>query len=127
MINDKRQTKRYDDFGRVDCDELCIVAGILEDISLKGCKVHFNVPVSFDPENEYELKIRLSRDNLEPLELVCQPQWSKTVDGSTDIGFEFLHSKDSSRLETYINLLKNDEKQNQEIQEIIEDSSCQFI
>lgn len=121
---ENRKSTRYEDFGRVECDDLSIVSGILKDISLKGCKVHFDMPVSFDPENEYDLKIRLSRSNLEPLELVCHPQWMNTMNGATDIGFEILRSKDSSRLESYINLLTKD---SDNTTDFIENTSCQFV
>lgn len=121
---ENRGAERFQDFGRVDCQDLCLASGILEDISLKGCKVRFNVPVSFDPDNEYEIKVRLSRETLEPLELLCKPQWSRTVENATDIGFEFLHSKDTSRLESYIKILSDDKHSSQPI---IEDTSCQFV
>ncbi len=121
---ENRTTERFQDFGRVDCQELCLASGILEDISLKGCKVTFNMPVSFDPDNEYEITVRLSRENLETLELLCKPQWSRTVDGTTEIGFAFLHSKDTTRLESYIKILSHDRDLTQPI---IEDTSCQFV
>jgi len=121
---ENRQDTRYPDFGRVECDEISIVSGILRDISLNGCKVHFDVPVSFDPDNEYDIRVRLSRENLEPLELVCHPQWMNTMNGATDIGFEIMHSKDSKRLENYIKLLSKDSDSSTEI---IEDTSCQFV
>ena len=105
---EKRQHTRFEDFGKIECFDLSPVSGVLEDISLKGCKVHFDSPVSVNTENDYELKIRLSRVNLEPLLLIGHPQWVKSSDLSTDIGFQFLRSRDTFRLESYINKLTSE-------------------
>ncbi|MBP5284299.1 MAG: PilZ domain-containing protein [Treponema sp.] len=124
MNEEKRTLQRFQDFGRVNCSELCAVSGVLEDISLRGCRVHFDAIIAFDCENDYELNVRLSRDNLEPLELLCHPQWCKCVNGMTDIGFEILRSKDSSRLENYIKLIS--ESNSGDIPDT-GNSQCQFI
>ncbi len=107
-MKEMRREERYDDFGRVECDELCIVSGILDDISLTGCKVTYTVPPAVDLEKEYEVRLRLSRKNTESLNLLVTPAWVREEDGKTLVGFSILQSKDSSKLTSYISLLKND-------------------
>ncbi len=125
-MKEMRREERYDDFGRVDCSEMCIVSGILDDISLTGCKVTYNVPPVIDMEKEYEIKLRLSRKNTEPLNLFVTPAWIREEDGKTLVGFSILQSKDSAKLASYISLLKND---NANIEELItqEDTASLFV
>ncbi len=104
----ERQHTRFEDFGKVDCAELSPVNGVLEDISLKGCKVHYDFPVEINTEKDYELKIRLSRSNLEPLVLIGHPQWVSAQDLSIDVGFQFLRSRDTFKLESYIKNLTDE-------------------
>ena len=126
-MKNHRNSERFDDFVRVICDDLCIVNGVLTDISEKGFKAEFNAPCNIDNEKEYEIQLRLSRVNAEPLELLSRPMWSNFVDGKTSIGFSILHSKDSARLEQYIKMLKDDKKSEDEIGVASFDSESLFI
>lgn len=109
MFQNNRKSVRFEDFGRVECPEICPVAGFLDDISLNGCKIHFDMPVSLNMEDDYELKIRLSRFSTEIFTFFAHPQWERQNDGgSSEIGFLLLHSPDTSKLETYINELKKE-------------------
>lgn len=123
----QRNSERFDDFARVVCSKLCIVSGVLTDISREGFKAEFNAPCTVDKEKEYEVQIRLSRVNADPLELIVRPMWSKFVDGKTSLGFLILHSKDSSRLEKYITLLKDDQKSVRDTGIISHDTDSLFI
>ncbi len=105
MQTELRRNIRFEDFGRIDCEDLGPVNGILEDISMEGCKVHFDVPVSVNLENDYELRVRLSRFPTEELVLMAHPEWAKESDGATDIGFSILRSPDTARLEKYVRQL----------------------
>ena len=126
-MKNHRVSERFDDFARVVCDQLCIVSGVLTDISKSGFKAEFNAPCTIDNEKEYEIQLRLSRVSVEPLELLAQPMWSKFVDGKTSIGFSILHSKDSARLEQYIKMLKDDKTDEDETGVVSFDSESLFI
>ncbi|MBQ9538378.1 MAG: PilZ domain-containing protein [Treponema sp.] len=102
MAREHRTDERYEDFGRVEAEDLCSFPGILDDISMKGCKVHFPVPVSLDMENQYKLNISLAQQSAGPLRLICNPQWKKINDSETEIGFRFMRSPDTPRLASYI-------------------------
>ena len=128
MSGDLRKDIRFEDFGRVECMELCPVSGVLDDISISGCKVHYDAPVTLDMENEYELKIRLSRATLKPLILVCRPQWYKTQsESSTQIGFYILRSPDTTRLQEYIQQLHEEQKSSELDAVLPKEEPCQFV
>lgn len=118
MTVENRQNVRYPEIGRVVCPELCPLSGILDDISLLGCKIHFPVVAVVDLENEYMLKISLSRSPDEaPLQLLSKPKWVKECAGATQIGMEILYSPDQSRLKDFIKYLE--EISNDELPEIL--------
>ncbi|MCQ2591437.1 MAG: PilZ domain-containing protein [Treponema sp.] len=104
-----RQSTRFSEMGKVIATELCSLAGILDNISLEGCKVHFPIPVVADLDSEYMLKITLSRNFDEPpLQLLCKPMWVSEENGTTQIGFSFLFSPDVARLRDFIYFLEQD-------------------
>ena len=107
-MKNNRGAERFDDFARIVCPELCIVNGVLTDISKSGFKAEFNAPCEADTEKEYTVQLRLSKISAEPLELTVRPMWSRMNDGKTSVGFSILHSRDSSRLDQYIKMLKDD-------------------
>lgn len=104
MANENRKEERFPDIGRVDAIDICSLPGVLDDISLSGCKVHFPVPVTVDEENDYEIKIRpASKCTQEPLVLICHPQWNKIKENNeSQIGFAILRSPDTPQLTAYI-------------------------
>ena len=88
---------------------MCTLPGILNDISLKGCKVHFPGPVHVDMENDYNVRIKVMNQNaLTSLRLISHPQWVKTADGQTEVGFTFLRSPGTLALKEYIEHLHVD-------------------
>lgn len=105
-----RKAERFIDFGRIENREICIVGGILEDISTDGLKVSYSVPPSIDMDKEYEVAVRLSRVAETPLRLIVKPV--RICNGESPekiyVGFSIFHSKDSARLEEYLLKLKND-------------------
>ena len=106
-ITENRQSTRYTELGRVFSTELCALPGILDDISIDGCKLHFPVPVVVDLDNEYKVKIQLSRSaDEEPLQLLCKPIWVNETGGTTYIGFQILYSPDDLRLRQQISVLE---------------------
>lgn len=122
-----RKSERYEDFARVICNELCIVSGVLTDISDGGFRAEFNAPCTLDNEREYNVQLRLSRISTEPLNLIVRPVWSKFSEGKTSIGFLLLHSKDTSRFEKYIIMLKNDKNSDNDTGIASFDSDSLFI
>ncbi len=103
MTKEHRQDERFEDCGHVEANAICALPGVLDDISISGCKVHFPVPVHLDMDNDYNLKITLPEtENRVPLRLLCRPQWKRMHDTATEIGFRFLMSPDTSNLKKYI-------------------------
>ncbi len=110
MSDENRLNTRYKEIGRVLISEISSLPGVLDDISISGCKIHFLMPVVIDLENEYNVKILLSRNSTEnPLNLYCKPQWAKECQGSTQIGMKIIFSPDMKRLTSFINDLKKED------------------
>lgn len=105
---ESRRNTRYSEIGRVFCEEICALPGILDNISTDGCKIHFPVSVTVDSEKEYMLKIKLTRtaDN-SPLQLMCKPMWVSEQGTNTQIGMKILYSPDDSRLHEFISFLED--------------------
>ena len=123
-----RKDIRFNDFGRAECTEISPVAGALEDISLSGCKVHYDAPVSINMENDYEIHFRLSRAGKDALVLMCHPQWfNQKDDGSSEVGFLFLHSLDSEALQSYILQLQKEEIVEKFDRIMPQGDTCQFV
>ena len=51
MEQENRLHTRYEEIGRITAPEICALPGILDDMSLNGCKVHYSFPVVVDLEN----------------------------------------------------------------------------
>lgn len=127
MSSEVRKAERFDDIGRIESLELCPLAGILDNISQTGCKVHYKFPVVVDLDNDYEVKITFARAASEgSLFLLCHPQWVREEHGCTEIGFKILPSKDNLRLVEYIKKL-NIESKDSDFNDEINDSNCQLI
>lgn len=110
MTREHRENERYEDFGRVEAGEVCGFPGILDDISMNGCRVHFPVPLMLDMDNQYNLNITLPQQGMTPLRLICTPQWKRINDSETEIGFRFLRSPDTPKLASYINEKQGEEE-----------------
>lgn len=107
MKEENRQNHRYPEIGRIVAPELCALPGILDNISLTGCKIHFPVSVVVDLETEYMIKVTLTR-SLEdaPLQLMCKPMWVTEDKGNTQIGLKILYSPDDARLREFVAFLQ---------------------
>ncbi|MCQ2576499.1 MAG: PilZ domain-containing protein [Treponema sp.] len=106
MMEENRQSVRYHEIGRVVCNDLCALPGILDDISADGCKIHFPLSFVVDIEKEYMLRIIFSRSPEAPLQLMVRPRWVRESSGSTQIGMEILYSPDQNRLKEFIAYLE---------------------
>ncbi|WP_407400091.1 PilZ domain-containing protein [Treponema sp.] len=126
MRKELRGEERYSEIGRVECEQISALPGVLDDISLSGCKVHFPFPANVDKENEYTIFIQLSRaDFPDKLQLLCCPQWTfeNEDECQTEIGFSFLRSPDSPELARFIESLKNKNDPDDITSLIIEDDT----
>lgn len=107
-MNENRQYMRYNEIGRVNATELCALPGILEDISISGCRIRFPCIVSVDMDAEYKINVTLSRLVDEgPFVLLCKPRWVVDHDDITEIGMMNLYSPDEKRLKDFIEYLEN--------------------
>ncbi len=103
MKKEHRKDQRFSEIGRVEASEICALPGVVDDISLGGCRIHFPVPVTLDKDSEYMLKIKLFHRNApSKLNLVCNPRWKTEDDQKTQIGFKILRSPDTPELAFYI-------------------------
>lgn len=109
MNKELRQDTRYEEIGSVIAPEICPLNGVLDDISLSGCKVHFSCIADVSMEEEYTIKIGFSRSpEEEPLQLLCKPIWVKHVQDKTSVGFSYLFSPDEQKLKQLIIELEKD-------------------
>ena len=128
-MKDERKDARFEEIGRVEAPELCALSGVLVDISLSGCRVHFPLPVEIDiaEEKEYTLKIYPSRATSEDgIELLCLPCWECSESGEASVGFKIIHSPDTPQLEAYIRSLGDAEAQS-DAAEPIDEVEYSFI
>lgn len=108
MKKEHRADERFDEVGRVTAEEISAFPGMLDDISLSGCRVHFPVNTTVDMEKDYTVKINLSHTGIvEQLDLVVHPQWVKDESNETYIGFKILRSPDTPLLNEYIEHMKS--------------------
>ena len=125
---ENRKDTRFEEIGRVNCEELCGVNGILDDISLKGCKVHFPSKLDVDMENDYFLKIRLTRlDKSVEFTVKGLPQWIKEDKEFTYVGFKILTSPDTPKLLDCIEQIKHKNDDDVELSDLLIDSSIDYI
>ncbi len=120
MKIENRKNTRYPEIGHILAPELCTLPGIIDDVSITGCKVHYQFPVVADLEMEYEAKLSPSKNPFtNPLNLVIKPQWVKESDSKTYIGFQIQFSPDANKLAEFINHLKHLSDEENEESEII--------
>ncbi|MFA6856606.1 MAG: hypothetical protein WCR31_05295 [Treponema sp.] len=121
-----RKSMRFSDIGRIDAPQICVLPGVLDNISRDGCKIHYMFSVVIDLENDYEIKITPASSPMKPFTLLCHPQWVKEDKGITDIGFSILRSPDYSRLIEYVNNLDSDAEE-LDVNTQIVNSVCRFV
>lgn len=121
-----RKSMRFADIGRIDAPQICVLPGVLDNISREGCKIHYTFPVVLDLDNDYEIKITPASCPMKPLTLLCHPQWVKEDKGITEIGFSILRSPDYSRLLGYVDTLGSNAEE-MDVDRQIVNSVCQFV
>lgn len=97
------------------------------DISARGCKIFYSVPVTIHLEDDYTLTIQVADKSTGDLTLICHPAWANEDSGQTFIGMNILRSPDSERLKRFVESLKSQSDGDQDDQSQIVDSQCQFI
>lgn len=106
---ENRQETRFIEIGRVDIPDISSMPGILDDISLTGCKIHFPFTVPVELDTEFKVKIILSRNpELSPLNLICKAIWVQDDMDETKVGLQNLYSPDEAKLKEFIKLLKDE-------------------
>ncbi|MCR4733587.1 MAG: hypothetical protein K5829_01085 [Treponema sp.] len=117
-MEENRQNTRYKEIGRFLAAKLCLLPGIIDDVSIEGCKVHYQFPVDVEVDSEYEAQLSPSQNPSDvPLKLICKTQWVQKTDEMTYIGFKILYSPDGKRLSDFIQHLQS--KNQDELPEII--------
>ena len=129
MKREHRKDARYDNMGRVESDVICPLPGVLDDIILTGCRVHYPTSLTLDMENDYPLRLKVSiRGETHQLEMICHPQWSNISDESvTEIGFSFLRSPDTPALNSLIGQLSDIEKDDSDISDLLIETPVTLI
>jgi hypothetical protein len=96
---------------------------------MSGCKVHFPIPVEYDPESEYTLILRISRKTESAaMEMICKPIWINIIENKSYLGFSFLRSPDTPELSSLIEELKRQtETFDMKIKNMLINSSVDFI
>ncbi|MDE5776102.1 MAG: PilZ domain-containing protein, partial [Treponemataceae bacterium] len=92
---EKRRNPRFEVLGRVHCKELSPLSGSLLDVSLHGCKIFYNLPVTVRLEDEYEVALQISDSEDDSITLICCPVWVNEDSGKTSVGMSVLRSPDS--------------------------------
>ncbi len=127
MKKELRKTERFNEIGKVECSELSALPGILEDISLSGCKVRFPVNLNISGENEYKMLFMLTDTRFSHMELICHPRWIMKERTKTTVGFKILRSPDTPVLNSLIEILKDKIKNSSDITSLIITPQLEFI
>ena len=129
MKRELRKDARFENIGRVECESICPLPGVLEDISLTGCRVHFPSIFTVDMENDYQLRLKISfRNETISLDLICHPQWQTAADDNcTELGFKFLRSPDTPELNAFISELSSTKKDESDISDLLIETPVTFI
>ncbi|MBR1911184.1 MAG: PilZ domain-containing protein [Treponema sp.] len=128
MSRNQRRDERYEYYGCVTSHKICSLPGRLEDISLSGCRVRFPIPVSMDMDNDYTVNIKLfNNESASTLPVLCHPEWNKQEDGQTEIGFSFLQSLNTHKLESYVRHLQESFNDKDDIYSLIIQTKPVFV
>ena len=117
-MENNRKYERFENFGRVECFEICPFPGTLNDISRSGMKVTFNSFVSIDMDDEYRMTVRIPKCPYRSLQLIVTPVWFFERGGKYQIGFSILHSSGATYLEDYLRTLQSEREAELEDTEI---------
>lgn len=127
MRLEKRRNARFKVLGRVNCKELSPLSGSLVDVSLHGCKIFYNLPVTVRLEDEYEVSLQISDSEDDSIILICCPVWVNEDSGKTSVGMSVLRSPDSEKFVKYVSSLDKNFGEEKKSQNQIVDSQCLLI
>ncbi|MBQ3671694.1 MAG: PilZ domain-containing protein [Treponema sp.] len=117
-MENNRKYERFEDFGRIECFDICPFPGTLNDISQTGMKVTFNSFVTIEMEEEYKVTVRIPKCYFSAIELVVTPVWAYEHNGTYQIGFSILHSAGATYLAEYLRNLQHEKEAELEDTEI---------
>ena len=127
MRFEERQDMRFKVLGRVYCKELSPLNGSLIDVSLHGCKIFYNLPVTVRLEDEYEISLQISDSEDDSITLICCPAWVNEDSGKTAVGMSVLRSPDSEKFVKYVSRLNKNLGDEKKFQNQIVHTQCQFL
>ena len=106
-FSENRVGKRYEDFARIEAPELCVLPGVLVNISKTGCRVRFPIPVENKTNSIFELNIfPCCKKDLKPFCVSAKPIWKDCEQTNSEFGFSFVNSMEKTKLKNYLEVLK---------------------
>lgn len=132
MKKDLRKAVRFLEIARVECQELCALPGVLDDISCTGCRVHFPgiLNLNSDSESQLDLFIRFSNPDLpQELKLVVVPLRivEHAEESETEVGFKIMRSPDTPLLKECIEKLQEKSEDDSDITDLIIEQDVEFV
>ena len=129
MKKNCRTDERFSEIGRFESGSLCVLPGVLENVSAGGCKVYFPVSLEPDMEKDYTAQVHFPEPGIKPaLTLVCHPCWTFSREGKTFMGFILLRSPDTPGLMSHIAFLRsNSAEESSDIKKMIFNSAVSFV
>jgi len=112
MSVNQRRAPRFSDFARAKLNQVYQLPGFLEDVSATGCRVRFTHTFEVDTDREYVLTILPSlRSGLFEFDLTVHPEWVKTTEETTEIGFSILHCPGTRTYQRYVAILAEQQEE----------------
>jgi len=108
MFLESRKSQRLNNWGKVESEKLCSLAGTLDDISTDGFGAHFPIMLNCEMDADYEFTVKLSSEtglSGKSFKLIAVPQWKIDCESGSKIGFSLLRSPDSIQYTEYVNNL----------------------
>ncbi len=108
-LHEHRVGERYADFARIEAPELCVLPGVLVNISKTGCCVRFPIPVESRQDSLCEIRIQpCCKAGLKPFRVMAKQIWKICGAPNSELGFSFVNSMDPARLKNYLDVLRKD-------------------
>ncbi len=105
-FSEHRVGKRYEDFARIEAPGLCVLPGVLVNISKTGCRVRFPIPVESSKNSLCELNIQpCCKAGLKPFSVTAKQVWKDSEAPASELGFSFVNSMEPLKLKSYLDVL----------------------
>lgn len=128
MEQERRRHPRFCDVGRVDAPEVCMFPGVLQDVSICGCRVEFPMQVDIDMEREYMIRFTPTAEKqLAPFSVRAHPVRLERGESNSVIAFSLMPSSSSHMIETYVDRLARQQAVHTDYAQLLSQPECQFI